>query len=304
MKNNLKKYKIPLNKELIDMISIFISKENVEKPKINNEIKKKKNNDKIINNDNLFYNNIISILNLSYQRENNTNFSLYEVIFNFDIAKSNREGYNKLHNIISNNFNFQENEKEKKNQQTLKIDLDSLIIKSENINSINDIDYKNEETIKIKEKNNELKEENKTNNLKKIQLSIETKSEKYIESSTNLITTKKKDNNKEIKKHLKTPKKDPIINIQIDLKEVSKEVFYEKNFSQFKKNLFPNKKKREIINKKILKDINQISNGIIPPNYINDGKFLDFIDNLTQPNKKDDEIIHGKRFKKNKTPEK
>ena len=304
MKNNLKKYKIPLNKELIDMISIFISKENVEKPKINNEIKKKKNNDKIINNDNLFYNNIISILNLSYQRENNTNFSLYEVIFNFDIAKSNREGYNKLHNIISNNFNFQENEKEKKNQQTLKIDLDSLIIKSENINSINDIDYKNEETIKIKEKNNELKEENKTNNLKKIQISIETKSEKYIESSTNSITTKKKDNNKEIKKHLKTPKKDPIINIQIDLKEVSKEVFYEKNFSQFKKNLFPNKKKREIINKKVLKDINQISNGIIPPNYINDGKFLDFIDNLTQPNKKDDEIIHGKRFKKNKTPEK
>ena len=297
MKNNLKKYQIPFNKELNDMISIIISKKNVEKPKINNEIKKKKDNDKTINNDNLFYNNIISILNLSYQRENNTNFSLYEVIFNFDIAKSNREGYNKLHNIISNNFNFQENEKEKKNQQTLKIDLDSFIIKSENINSNNDIDYKNEETKKIKENNNELKEENKTNNLKNIQLSIGTK-------STNSITTKKKDNKKVIKKHLKKSKNNPIINIQIDLEEVSKEVFYEKNFSRFIKNLFPNKKKREIINKKILKDINQISNGIIPPNYINDGKFLDFIDNLTQPNKKDDEIIHGKRFKKNKTPEK
>ena len=115
MKKNLKKYQIPFNKELNDMISIIISKKNVEKPKINKEIKKKKKYDKTINNDNLFYNNIISILNLSYQRENNTNFSLYEVIFNFDIAKSNREGYNKLHNIISNNFNFQENEKEKKN---------------------------------------------------------------------------------------------------------------------------------------------------------------------------------------------
>ena len=297
MKNNLKKYQIPFNKELNDMISIIISKKNVEKPKINNEIKTKKDNDKTINNDNLFYNNIISILNLSYQRENNTNFSLYEVIFNFDIAKSNREGYNKLHNIISNNFNFQENEKEKKNQQTLKIDLDSFIIKSENINSNNDIDYKNEETKKIKENNNELKEENKTNNLKNIQLSIGTK-------STNSITTKKKDNKKVIKKHLKKSKNNPIINIQIELEEVSKEVFYEKNFSRFIKNLFPNKKKREIINKKRLKDINQISNGIIPQNYINDGKFLDFIDNLTQPNKKDDEIIHGKRFKKNKTPEK
>ena len=193
MKNNLKKYQIPFNKELNDMISIIISKKNVEKPKINNEIKKKKDNDKTINNDILFYNNIISILNLSYQRENNTNFSLYEVIFNFDIAKSNREGYNKLHNIISNNFNFQENEKEKKNQQTLKIDLDSFIIKSENINSNNDIDYKNEETKKIKENNNELKEENKTNNLKNIQLSIGTK-------STNSITTKKKDNKKVKKK--------------------------------------------------------------------------------------------------------
>ena len=297
MKNNLKKYQIPFNKELNDMISIIISKKNVEKPKINNEIKKKKDNDKTINNDNLFYNNIISILNLSYQRENNTNFSLYEVIFNFDIAKSNRERYNKLNNKISNNFNFQKNEKEKKNQQTLKIDLDSFIIKSENINSNNDIDYKNEETKKIKENNNELKEENKTNNLKNIQLSIGTK-------STNLITTKKKENKKVIKKQLKKYKNNNIINIKKDLEEVSKEVFYEKNFSRFIKNLFPNKKKREIINKKRLKDINQISNGIIPQNYINDGKFLDFIDTLTQPNKKDDEIIHGKRFKKNKTPEK
>lgn len=41
MKNNLKKYQIPFNKELNDMISIIISKKNVEKPKINNETKKK-----------------------------------------------------------------------------------------------------------------------------------------------------------------------------------------------------------------------------------------------------------------------
>ena len=90
------------------------------------------------------------------------------------------------------------------------------------------------------------------------------------------------------------------------MKQLSKEIFLEKLISnnKNKKILTPDKNKRKIINKQILKDIQKISNNNILPNYLNDGNFLKFIDIFTQPNRYENERIHGMKLRKNKTPEK
>ena len=280
--NHIKKYKIPLNKRLNRNISdlIQIEKKNIEDEE-NNISDKKIDIPPMPIKDEIIYKNIISLLNFFYEPDNKSYFSLCEVVFYYDMDESKGERYNIFHKKIINNFKYlsQENESEKKEN------LNSYKETSQNAESTNEINEK-----KIDENKNDIeriKEEEKVN------LQI-------INTSLSKITYKKP------KKHLKFPKIAPIVNIRLDMKQLSKEIFLEKLISnnKDKKILTPDKNKRKIINKQILKDIQKISNNNILPNYLNDGNFLKFIDIFTQPNRYENERIHGMKFRKNKTPEK
>ena len=198
--------------------------------------------------------------------------------------ESKGERYNIFHKKIINNFNYlsQENESEKK----------------ENLNLYKETSQKAESTKEKKILNEKKIDENK-NNIERIK-EEEKVNLQIISPSLSKITNKKP------KKHLKSPKIAPIVNIRLDMKQLSKEIFLEKLISnnKNKKILTPDKNKKKIINKQILKDIQKISNNNILPNYLNDGNFLKFIDIFTQPNRYENEIIHGMKLRKNKTPEK
>ena len=280
--NHIKKYKIPLNKRLNRNISDLIQneKKNIKEEEYNIS-DKKIDIPPVPIKDEIIYKNIISLLNFFYEPDNKSYFSLCEVVFYYDMDESKGERYNIFHKKIINNFNYlsQENESEKKEN------LNSHKETSQNAESTNEINEK-----KIDENKNDIeriKEEEKVN------LQI-------INTSLSKITYKKP------KKHLKFPKIAPIVNIRLDMKQLSKEIFLEKLISnnKDKKILTPDKNKRKIINKQILKDIQKISNNNILPNYLNDGNFLKFIDIFTQPNRYENERIHGMKFRKNKTPEK
>ena len=280
--NHIKKYKIPLNKRLNRNISDLIQneKKNIKEEEYNIS-DKKIDIPPVPIKDEIIYKNIISLLNFFYEPDNKSYFSLCEVVFYYDMDESKGERYNIFHKKIINNFKYfsQENESEKKEN------LNSYKETSQNAESTNEINEK-----KIDENKNDIeriKEE------KKVNLQI-------INTSLSKITYKKP------KKHLKFPKIAPIVNIRLDMKQLSKEIFLEKLISnnKDKKILTPDKNKRKIINKQILKDIQKISNNNILPNYLNDGNFLKLIDIFTQPNRYENERIHGMKFRKNKTPEK
>ena len=283
--NHITKYKIPLNKRLNRNISDLIQNKKKNKEEEENNISDKKIDiPPVPIKDEIIYKNIISLLNFFYEPDNKSYFSLCEVVFYYDMDESKGERYNIFHKKIINNFKYlsQENESEKK----------------ENLNSYKETSQNAESTKEIKIQNEKTTDENK-NDIERI------KEEEKVNlqiSSTSLS----KITNKKPKKHLKSPKIAPIVNIRLDMKQLSKEIFLEKLISnnKNKKILTPDKNKKKIINKQILKDIQKISNNNILPNYLNDCNFLKFIDIFTQPNRYENEIIHGMKLRKNKTPEK
>ncbi len=283
--NHITKYKIPLNKRLNRNISdlIQIEKKNIEDEE-NNISDKKIDIPPVPIKDEIIYKNIISLLNFFYEPDNKSYFSLCEVVFYYDMDESKGERYNIFHKKIINNFNYfsQENESEKK----------------ENLNLYKETSQKAESTKEKKILNEKTNDENK-NNIERIKEEEKVNLQIISPSLSKII-------NKKPKKHLKFPKIAPIVNIRLDMKQLSKEIFLEKLISnnKNKKILTPDKNKKKIINKQILKDIQKISNNNILPNYLNDGNFLKFIDIFTQPNRYENERIHGMKLRKNKTPEK
>lgn len=283
--NHIKKYKIPLNKRLNRNISDLIQneKKNIKEEEYNIS-DKKIDIPPVPIKDEIIYKNIISLLNFFYEPDNKSYFSLCEVVFYYDMDKSKGERYNMFHKKIINNYKYlsQENESEKK----------------ENLNSYKETSQNAESTKEKKILNEKTNDENK-NNIERIKEEEKVNLQIISPSLSKII-------NKKPKKHLKFPKIAPIVNIRLDMKQLSKEIFLEKLISnnKNKKILTPDKNKRKIINKQILKDIQKISNNNILPNYLNDGNFLKFIDIFTQPNRYENERIHGMKFRKNKTPEK
>ncbi len=283
--NNITKYKIPLNKRLNRNISDLIQNKKKNKEEEENNISDKKIDiPPVPIKDEISYKNIISLLNFFYEPDNKSYFSLCEVVFYYDMDESKGERYNIFHKKIINNFNYlsQENESEKK----------------ENLNLYKETSQKAESTKEKKILNEKTNDENK-NNIERIKEEEKVNLQIISPSLSKII-------NKKPKKHLKFPKIAPIVNIRLDMKQLSKEIFLEKLISnnKNKKILTPDKNKKKIINKQILKDIQKISNNNILPNYLNDGNFLKFIDIFTQPNRYENEIIHGMKLRKNKTPEK
>ncbi len=283
--NHITKYKIPLNKRLNRNISDLIQNKKKNKEEEENNISDKKIDiPPVPIKDEIIYKNIISLLNFFYEPDNKSYFSLCEVVFYYDMDESKGERYNIFHKKIINNFNYlsQENESEKK----------------ENLNLYKETSQNAESTKEKKILNEKTNDENK-NNIERIKEEEKVNLQIISPSLSKII-------NKKPKKHLKFPKIAPIVNIRLDMKQLSKEIFLEKLISnnKNKKILTPDKNKKKIINKQILKDIQKISNNNILPNYLNDGNFLKFIDIFTQPNRYENEIIHGMKLRKNKTPEK
>lgn len=106
------------------------------------------------------------------------------------------------------------------------------------------------------------------------------------------------------KKHKKNPKKAPLVNIKINLKDIIKQDVYETSVlspkERFKSNKSKSPPKQSTINKSTLNDVNNLTTikADVSQVNINDGSFLEIVDCLVQPNKKESDRIHSRTPKR------
>lgn len=106
------------------------------------------------------------------------------------------------------------------------------------------------------------------------------------------------------KKHKKNPKKAPLVNIKINLKDIIKQDVYETSTldpkDRFKTNKSKSPPKQNAINKSTLNDVNNLTTikADVSQVNINDGSFLEIVDCLVQPNKKESDRIHSRTPKR------
>ena len=130
-------------------------------------------------------------------------------------------------------------------------------------------------------------------------------------SQNNTLYLNKSKANVSKKKHKKNPKKAPLVNIKINLKDLVKQNVYEASTlepkERFKKpkSKSPLKDNVSTVNKSTISDVNNlttIKTDVSQVN-INDGSFLELVDCLVQPNKKESDRIHSRTPKRKKNPE-
>ena len=264
---NIKKFRIPLNKKLNNIITNIIKSDNVKIQhliqKNTKKIKSSNFSQKFNQNDNGIK-NIYSLINLIYVKNANSclkiqsNITIYEAIFNADINPNNNiiNDSNEINKIESSNediSNF-ENDLNESMKNYNNYDMDKI----ENDNQYNsniDNNYYNYSNQSTFSKLNLIKK-NEDNNITKV------------------IPKKKK--------HNKKPKIEPVANIKIDLSEIYKEILIEKHYSLKKKD---NKKKKNLTKQKKNIDIQSITKNGIQPTNVNDGSFLEIIDIISKQNK-------------------
>lgn len=280
----LKKYKLPLNRKLKEIINNVIIKDKKDK-KINNllyqNVGQKIKSSHFLSNycqNKTVYKNISSLVNLIYEENTDNNLNaprnFYESIFNYDIVEIKGKEYDKfksrMKNYMKNIFDKQkenENHKENKNDINLEtIESNNTKEKIINLNGNETIDFVNSKIISPINKEN------------------------IFNDNGSLLNEKPKK-----KKHLKKPKRSPEFKLNIDLKDIEKAVNLEKIYSEKKKNKTPIKER--IIQEKITKYLKKK----IPSKEMNDGIFLELFDTLVQPNKLRKQRIHCEKIRIKKT---
>ena len=94
------------------------------------------------------------------------------------------------------------------------------------------------------------------------------------------------------------------MNIKINLKDIIKQDVYETSVlspkERFKTNKSKSPPKQSTINKSTLNDVNNLTTikADVSQVNINDGSFLEIVDCLVQPNKKDSDRIHSRTPKR------
>ena len=265
--NIKKKYKIPLNKKLNQLISTTIKTENNKFDSlIKKNIKKIKpcNFSKVFNQNEKGINNICSLINLIYVKNANSclkiqsNITFYETIFNIDYIE-----YNKKEN---------DNVEDRKNMKG--------VYEKKNENEKNIIKPLNEE-------NDEIRPPNKTVNEKNIKVPFDEEINNYLNNAKKNTTKINYDfDNFNIsqtqKKHNKNPKTNPVVIINFDLSELYKLEVIEKQL--YRKKEIKKEKKKISSKQKLKTEIENFTKTGIKPTNLNDGSFLEIVDYLNQIN--------------------
>lgn len=263
-KQKFKKYVIPVNKRLFDIIDNINKKEKNDERKnlfhknIEKNIKLKNISKNYIKKEKAFK-NICSFLDYIYKENTNyrINISLYETIFNYDIIDRKEK----------------ENEKVREKINKMLPDFSGNKLENEKIN-ISNIEELYFESIKLDKKNNE-DELNKINSF--LNKSPKKKIEKFEE--------KKK------KKHKKISKLKPVAIVKMNFNDVKKEVYLEQIYND--KNKLNSHSQINILKNDFIK-LNFNNNN---ENNIDSKHFLKLFDNLIQPNKLEKDQIHNHKKK-------
>ncbi len=286
-KPNIKKYEISVQKRLLKIIEDTIKeekKENQINHLINQNIEKRNQSNFSKNFHENPYENICSILNLIYV--NNTNSilknSLYESMFNYDINDEKEQGSNKVKERINElipDFLGDKTENEKIIDEKEKLSSKGSSKGIERINKLTP------DVLDNKSENEKINAFEKVNSDSNCYLN-ENQINKIEESSERNFEKIKK------KKHSKNPKHPPEIAINLNLKDIEKEVHLEK--------IYEEKKKKQKDNSNLKKNLTQIN--INDKKNLSDKNFLKIFDSFIQPNKLEKDKIHNlkKRKIKNK----
>ena len=327
LRNNIQKSII--NKNINNEIEKF--KKLVHK-NVKNDIKKS-NFSEIFTNENIQYKNIISLINLIYTKSTNSllkmrsNRTMYETIFNYDILEKKGESYikfskdisNKMKLLISEDRNLDNNSINNmyKNNpeifETLKMSIQeqNASLSTEKINNtskmnnynIDDDILKNHININTTYKNTNLKNNESISNIvsedQNINSIIQSNSKSNLniyEETIPISKMNKKERNISKKKHSKEPKKKPIVNIQLDLRDLFKQEVKEKSHlspsQRYNIRNLNNLKNNKI--KDAIDNIESLGAQSLSNRFTNDRDFIDIVDRLSQPNKLENEIIQNR----------
>jgi hypothetical protein len=324
-------YELPLNYELNDNIekSIIHNNNHQDNEKfkrlihknIKSNIKRSCFKEKFYNNS---YYNITSFMNLIYSNSTNSvlkeksNRTLYETIFNYDIVENKGEGYKKystnilntmktfitgeknsnslIDNNIYNNSDIFETFK-MSNQQENSLSTEKL--NKNNYQNTYNIDEYSDLNNKIINPSNLNYDENVSNIISEDQNINSIIQSNSIVKEVKIPKVKKKSRSTSKKKHSKEPKKRPLVNIKLDLRDLIKQDVREKSNLSPRQRYSNNYKSKSPVynNNKIQKGLNNIKSlgpQSISNNYIHDEDFINMVDRLSQPNKLEKEIIHNK----------
>ena len=302
---------------------------------------KKSNFSEIFQNENKQYKNIISLINLIYTKSTNSflkikgNRTMYETIFNYDILEKKGKGYVKFSKDISNRMkllvsaekNLDNNSINQNNInsgifETLKMSIQEQQEQNSNLSSqkinntsnmnnyhIDDDILKNNININPSFKNTNLKYNESISNIVSEDQNINSIIQSNSNSNLNSYEKKipipkmnKKVRNTSKKKHSKEPKKKPIINIKLDLRDLFKQDIKEK-YHLSPNQRYTTRNSNNYKNNKIdnaLNNIKTLGAQSLSNRFTNDKDFIDIVDRLSQPNKLENEIIRN-RHSINKT---
>ncbi len=327
LRNNIQKSII--NKDINNEIEKF--KKLVHK-NVKNDIKKS-NFSEIFTNENIEYKNIISLINLIYTKSTNSllkmksNRTMYETIFNYDILEKKGESYIKFSKDISNKMKLLISEDRNLNNnsinnmynnnpeifETLKMSTQeqNSSLSTEKINNtskmnnynIDDDILKNHININTSYKNTNLKYNESISNIvsedQNINSIIQSNSKSNLniyEETIPISKMNKKERNISKKKHSKEPKKKPIVNIQLDLRDLFKQEVKEKSHlspsQRYNIRNLNNLKNNKI--KDAIDNIKSLGAQSLSNRFTNDRDFIDIVDRLSQPNKLENEIIQNR----------
>ncbi len=229
-KPNIKKYEISVQKRLLKIIEDTIKeekKENQINHLINQNIEKRNQSNFSKNFHENPYENICSILNLIYV--NNTNSilknSLYESMFNYDINDEKEQGSNKVKERINElipDFLGDKTENEKIIDEKEKLSSKGSSKGIERINKLTP------DVLDNKSENEKINAFEKVNSDSNCYLNENQINKKEESSERNFEKIKKI-------KHSKNPKHPPEIAINLNLKDIEKEVHLEKIYEEKKK---------------------------------------------------------------------
>lgn len=329
--SNYYRYSIPLNTQLNDDLSnkLVIKKSPDEVSRLKKVINKKlKKNfspsyftEKFTLNSSGI-NHVANLINLIYTKSTNTNLkvitnrTVYEAVFNYDIIKKESKAYKKFSKTMISNIRMFIEGEEKEGDNTLILSED--IRNSIDDNKANDDenlteafqDIKDEAshitkinndigTIKLTEDSFRDKDDSsskKESQNESIKLNLD--NNKYPNNTIYLHTKSKISTSK--KKHSKVPLHPPVVNIKINLKDIIKQNIYESSTlepnERFKKTKSPNRAIKQSASAYTYNNFAPIKEKVSQVN-VDDGKFLNMVDTLVQPNKKKD-LIHSRTPKR------